>query len=280
MLTLLWYASKNKNEVIVLGHASVINCNIFSSMDPNACSISSSTIPTWNIVINLLPSSIVNRQCYPQPLAKVSSWCKQRKPLEKLFMPQSMLTQRNRNIRVESAIQPATVPIHEIILTKAMLSSLDQNGKTDAHLLLEGLTSNLFVVYPNNVIRTAGSGILFGYVRHLVVGAVNGMNQNSSHVSTSNTFPWTIDTSTDIRLEDVDEWQEVFCTSSIRLIVPVERIFIPVDNWSNMEKNDVNANFTTTEIRELWHCRLDPQKQVWKSLISLILKGQTKTSNS
>jgi hypothetical protein len=275
MLTILWYASKNEGKVNVRGHASVVSSIESIATETNSYSRYLSTIPMWNLVINSKNSTTVSRQNYPQPYAKVSSWCKQRKPLEKLFMPQSKLSQTSHKMLIQDTIHPTPVSIHEIILTRTKMPTAVETETNGIHLL-EGLTSNLFVVYPNNVIRTAGSGVLFGYVRHLVIFAVTMMQEHS----TSNGSPWTIDTSTPIRLDEVNEWQEVFCTSSIRLIIPIERIFVPVDcdknNQSNRTNNIVETNCTINTngtVEELWRCTLDPQKQVWKLLTRSIIKN-------
>jgi Amino-transferase class IV len=81
--------------------------------------------------------------------------------------------------------------------------------------LLEGISSNVFVVYRDGSIRTAPAGVLPGYVRHLV--EQSAVAACGSPVST--TRP--------LLLSDVSEWQEVFITSSSRLIYPVGRIWIP-----------------------------------------------------
>ena len=83
--------------------------------------------------------------------------------------------------------------------------------------LLEGLTSNLFVVYPGNILRTAPSThVLGGYVRHLIIDCAEKCGYKVEFGS--------------ISIEDSSLWEDVFLTSSIRLIMPVNRIFLPHPN--------------------------------------------------
>jgi len=101
------------------------------------------------------------------------------------------------------------VTVDEVLLVDESPSDHNVNPQ-----LLEGLTSNLFVVYPNKVIRTAGDGVLHGYARHVVTQAAIEKG-------------WTVDTTTPIRLGEANQWQQVFLTSAIRLVVPVERVLVP-----------------------------------------------------
>ena len=48
--------------------------------------------------------------------------------------------------------------------------------------ILEGLTSNFFVIYRDGTVRTARRGVLGGYVRHLVLGCADRVPGLSSNV--------------------------------------------------------------------------------------------------
>ena len=75
---------------------------------------------------------------------------------------------------------------------------------------LQGLTSNVFFLYPGNVLKTPQDNILKGYARHRVLQAAETLGY---HVQQG-----------PISLNEVDSWQEVFVTSAIRLVQPVESI--------------------------------------------------------
>jgi Amino-transferase class IV len=115
----------------------------------------------------------------------------------------------------------------------ASSTNSDDFYKEEEVELLEGISSNVFVVYRDGSIHTAPAGVLPGYVRHLV-------NQSAvaacgSPVSTTRT----------VLLSDVSEWQEVFITSSSRLIYPVGRIWIPhMDGHPQHEQVDFQVFWT------------------------------------
>jgi hypothetical protein len=100
------------------------------------------------VVLALLPPStnsgtagsvsLPSKDSYPE--AKPSAWCNRRLPLEVQFKPEG---------------------VGEVLL-------VDADQAAGAHLL-EGLTSSLFVLYPDVVLRTAGTGVLQGYARQQVL---------------------------------------------------------------------------------------------------------------
>jgi branched-subunit amino acid aminotransferase/4-amino-4-deoxychorismate lyase len=157
--------------------------------------------------------------------AKCSAWCRERRPLEHAYM----------HVWRDNGSET----VHEVIL-------MDPDNHS---ILLEGLTSNLFVVYPHRVIRTAGTKVLPGYARHLVQQVLQDETMKD----------WTLDTTTPIRLEDADSWEQVFVTSAIRLVVPVQAILVPVDG-------------TPRRYVHLW--RADERQSgppVWKEIYQLML---------
>ena len=251
MLTILWYNDIEKNEIIVIAHATKSSASLTTT---------TTTVP-WNIVLHTAstPPLMIHRQSYPQPLAKVSVWCQQRRPLESIYMPTSSSILRSdfRNDCDGLNDEQMPVTINEIILT--------QQEATTGHIqLLEGLTSNLFVVYPNQIIRTAGKGVLFGYVRHMLMELLSSPMRNNATMT-----PYTVDTSKPILMDDAHEWQEVFCTSSIRLIVPVERVYVP---WDNSDRATDHTK-ASSSVKELWSRTnmIEPRKKpIWKDLRTIL----------
>ena len=125
----------------------------------------------------------------PHPHAKLSSWCSQRRPLEDRFK------------------QPS---IGEVFLI------------SEQQEILEGLTSNIFILYKDGVLRTAQDGVLLGYARHLVLKSAQRLG-----------IP--LDQKTPILLSECDQWEEVFTTSSVRLVTPVDTILVP-DKEGTLQK--------------------------------------------
>jgi hypothetical protein len=154
-------------------------------------------------------ASLPNR--LPFPSAKLSRWCRDRRPLEDRFQ-----------------IDDGTGRASEIILCSPGSPPPPDGGWTDrvgaavpfvphkTTELWEGLTTNFFVLYRDGVLRTAPTDrVLGGYVRYLVIqAAARGI------VSVEERAPL---------LEESDSWEEVFVTSSVRLIVPVESVSVVSD---------------------------------------------------
>lgn len=200
MLTLLWEppakttATTTNNvgttTIQVWGHA----C---SSMKASVVSLSENPNPAIDVAIGYIPYynnlylELPNRYDH-HPEAKLSSWCRERRPLEALFKTKHQ----------------DDYDIGEVLLTRVNTTKRGEYALE----LLEGLTSNIFVVYPEKVLRTPPSPqtALEGYARQLVL---DGAQQCGYRVDIQ-----------PIDLEDVKSWSEVFITSSIRLIIPVKRI--------------------------------------------------------
>jgi hypothetical protein len=208
MLTILWQPATAENvvegdihhqqDLHVFGHA-------FSSMKSSPAIVQQKNPnPSINAAVGRLPYEVdVKHDKLPNryqhhPEAKMSSWCRQRRPLEELFKS----NQAKHNIG-------------EVILTRVDDDTTLNTSREKSVSLLEGLTSNLFVVYDNNVIRTPPCHLsaLEGYARHLVL----------KHAQQCG---YTVEEKP-IRLDDdhVRSWKEVFITSSIRLIIPVRSVF-------------------------------------------------------
>ena len=138
------------------------------------------------------------RRYHRMPEAKLSSWCSERRSLEQQFKYDG---------------------IGEVILTRPSSS----NKKEDDWELLEGLTSNLFIVYHDGTIRTSSNGILQGYARHLVLQILLQKNHNDDMLD------YQLQEDAPL-ISEVHLWKEVFISSSIQLICPIHRILIPASS--------------------------------------------------
>ena len=229
MLTVLWIppspSKSDENNINVKGH-------VFSTMKPvyqqtikNDKTYNRNPNLPVNVMVGYLPSSKANddtettndnhqlrlqqqiqqqqQQQLPNryeyvPQAKTSSWCRRRRPLEDLF----------KNNVIGNDI------ISEIILTK-IVDNDDEEEREGSIELLEGLTSNLFVVCENNTIRTPSTtDVLGGYIRQLIIE------------SAASRLGYAIEIGP-IYTKDAPLWKEVFLTSSIRLVIPIELVLIP-----------------------------------------------------
>ena len=133
-----------------------------------------------------------------RPDVKDSSWCRNRRPLEEMYKADE---------------------ISEVLLARP-IDGADSIavGELGGIELLEGLTSNLFVVYKDGTLRTAAleGNVLRGYARYLVLEAAERLGLRH-------------DDTNPVLLQDAIDgmWSEVFITSSIRLVVPVTSISVP-----------------------------------------------------
>lgn len=143
--------------------------------------------------------------------AKVSSWCRIRRPLEERFKAHGS-------------------GVGEVLLVRQDKSGLlnnDQQDFIEPFELLEGLTSNLFVVYKNGTVRTAPLGkVLPGYARHLVAEELNNV-QSANSASSLGELVLDETNAPTVLDAKLGLWSEVFVTSAIRLVVPVHRVLIP-----------------------------------------------------
>ena len=197
MLTVLWELAPLSNnphlcDITVRGHA-------FSSLQTVARTKDN---PNADIQVSLgffanEESSDLPTRFDSLPQAKLSSWCRRRRPLEDLFKGKD---------------------VGEVILVRKS-SPYD----TQSLELLEGLTSNLFVVTKDGVVQTPpASVVLGGYVRRLIQDVAENCG-----------YPIEIVT---LCLHDSSNWEEVFVSSSIRVIIPVSRILLPIskDEFDNI----------------------------------------------
>lgn len=224
MLTILWTPSSRQSSTdggvatkpIVRGHAAFANSaqptsNIDKSVLPppiKACVALPKQLTAE--ALSVLPrrhgtSLNQQRQVGSSANAKVSSWCRIRRPLE----------DPNRY---------KTPGVGEVLLVRqpdtergTNIMSYPNDNFIDTLEFLEGLISNLFVVYPDGTVRTAPAGLVLpGYSRHLIIQELNerGLRLDSTRPPT---------------MQDLRDglWSEVFVTSAIRLVIPVEMIVVP-----------------------------------------------------
>mmetsp|Transcript_28425 Transcript_28425/g.69193 ORF Transcript_28425/g.69193 Transcript_28425/m.69193 type:complete len:642 (-) Transcript_28425:48-1973(-) len=264
-LSILWSPPKDENssKIVVRGHVccSAKPVPIHSSPEPIVVSIAvhkthrhhhhdhsdnatgDKITPDSNSNSNnenfQVPSSVVpanTRQMSPSPTidldvtlpsrfddnphSKIASWCRERKKME----------------------DPHTYKPKDASEVLMVRPRKDSEGRTRMELL-EGLSSNLFVVYKDGSLRTATDGVLHGYVRHLVLECCtkSGIQIDPRP----------------IYLDEVHEWKEAFITSSSRLIFPISKILIPDDatiddddqssKKNSGDKNDNNGPSTFTD---------------------------------
>lgn len=195
MITIVWH--KIGHQIATQGHLYSTN-SIFNPNHYNPNVITAA--------IAHFDSKLPSRYNH-HPHAKLSSWCRLRRTLEDSFK---------------------TEGIGEVILTKKCSSSDDLE-------LLEGLTSNLFIIYRDGSIRTPTSNVLRGYSQFLILNAASELG-------------FTI-VDEPITVKDVfsDLWAEAFVSSSINLIRPVGRILYQRDHlafeWNEVPLSDLNWKF-------------------------------------
>ena len=125
------------------------------------------------------------------PLAKNAEWINERKHLEE--------SRQN--------------DVHEVVLSS---TSNDSNGLPVAQAV-EGTQTNLFVVTKDGTVRTAGQGVLEGTIRKMVI-----------EECIKSDIPF--DFSTPPEVSQLNEWDEMFLTSTSRLVLPVDTIRVPIDS--------------------------------------------------
>jgi hypothetical protein len=150
------------------------------------------------------------------PSAKLSSWCRERRVLEETY-------------KVDG--------IGEVILTDALPSSIDDTSNRN-RLLLEGLTSNLFVIRDNNTLQTAPSNVLPGYARHRVLQAARALGLKVVLEAP--------------QLAECETWQGVFLTSSVKVISPVDRVVLVPEDGDIAVKSVWSNHFLSPLLQGIW----------------------------
>jgi hypothetical protein len=196
MVTLLW--QREAGALVVRGHC-------FST---GVYSIPSAYSPEPITACLAASDSDLPKRYDKYPCAKLSAWCRERRPLEAGFKQDG---------------------VGEVILVR----NKEEDGGVH---LLEGLTSNLFVLYRDGTLKTPNYGVLDGCARNLVMWQAE------------RTLGWKVEC-VPIDLDSVSEWEEVFMTSAVRFIIPVTKIL----------QGD----------RRVWSASQEPSK--WRQLYDAIL---------
>jgi hypothetical protein len=197
-LTLLWSLDiTEKPQILVRGHACSTAQPVYvrSSIQPIVAAIAARRHVQGSpaVMDSNMPSRSHNSQC------KIASWTRLRKQMEQ-----------------PDAYKPPGVS--EVLMVRKYEASDTANELE----LLEGLSSNVFVIYRDGTLRTAPNGVLFGYVRQMVLECAPacGLKLDSNPVL----------------LGHVDQWREVFITSSSRLIYPISQILIHAGEGQDFEE--------------------------------------------
>lgn len=210
MVTILW--QPDNDDVKVQGH-------IFSTLTPTDMKSSLSSNPLTAAIV-LDPDLALPNRFQNAPEAKLVAWCRTRRPLEEKFKING---------------------VNEVLLTRKRELQVE---------ILEGLTSNVFVLYPGGRLRTCETddSVLGGYARHLVIQAAKACDL-------------TIEIGP-IHIEEAGLWHEVFLTSSIRVLGPVGEIILPDSDGSSKSLwrlGDVSRKDAASSL-------------VWKQLLSEIYR--------
>jgi hypothetical protein len=264
MLTILWTPrrrsilepSLSTPHIDVYGHVRQIMIPNNPSLPPPSIvamlAIEPSTCCTTK-TLALLP-----RRYDRMPEAKLSSWCYERRVLEKEF---------KRVIRIGND-GATSIVVGEVFLTRKrkmqQLSSSDDRICSNSSFiipqdveLLEGLTTNLFVLYQDGTLRTASNGILHGYIRQLIL-------QQNIKISLHPPL-----------LSEAHQWKEVFVTSSIQLLCPIHAIYTStscccISSTTSTTTITDTTNHTFTKLWEYKSNRQEPRlvDVMYKKLIN------------
>lgn len=207
MLTILWVPSDQ--GIKVRGHAFHSGqLSIPNEYNPEPLTASISRMQNYDGENNAhppLPNRYMN-----SPQAKLSSWCRRRSPLEEEFKTQG---------------------VGEVLLTRELGNDLE---------LLEGLTSNLFIVYEDGSLRTpaADDSVLGGYARQLVL---DHAEECGLRIQVG-----------PLLLSETPQWKEVFTTSAIRLISPVSKIVTVQKMGDNDSSQSLEIMWTKKTETPFW----------------------------
>jgi hypothetical protein len=245
-VTLLWSSESpgpihagSTDSILVRGHAtsSCKPIKVHRAPEPIVVSVAAahSTDDSSNDDVEaIIDKSLPTR--FSNPQNKIASWCRIRKQMEK----------------------PTYKPpgASEVLMVRPRLDDEQAGGKSRLEVL-EGLSSNFFVIYKDGSLRTATGGVLNGYVRHLVLGCAGSK----------------VDLKFDPRpifLHDADQWKEAFITSSSRLIYPISKVLLPAkdDHDDSSTGSPAKGSFC-----EYWNYEPDDNTPKWQELLQEILKA-------
>lgn len=195
-LTVLWSPSHSStSDIVVRGHAcsSAKAKRVHEPVKPIVATIAAVGHHDDHSVT--MDQSMPTR--FRDPQNKVASWTRLRKKMEN---PQTY--------------KPPGVS--EVLMVRPC------KGLSDLEVL-EGLSSNFFVIYSDLTIRTAQDGVLHGYVRNLVLDSIESCGLKLDRRP--------------ILLQEAQQglWKEAFITSSSRLIFPISEILVHSEDESGFE---------------------------------------------
>lgn len=210
----------------VIGHLS-------SSSETTANRIILSTNNNNNTNNNSVVSSLLPNRYQHHPTAKLSSWCRRRRLLEDIFkkddVGEVILVKKCNAGDNDDTDDHNNQPL-------SLSTTATSSNNESSYELLEGLTSNIFIVYSGKIIRTPSiTNTLEGYGRQLILDCAVKCGYKVEIGP--------------ITLHDSSLWKEVFLTSSCRLIVPVRTIFLPSLS-SNFDDGD--GDKSSIELDVFW----------------------------
>jgi hypothetical protein len=231
MLSILWQKRPEINsgniQPLIKGH-------ICSSCTPSQ-PLQYDPEPISAVLALERPNAIWPSRRIFHPEAKLSSWCRQRRPLEEGLKKSG---------------------VGEVLLVK---TGKDEGNNDDIEIL-EGLISNVFFVYPGGILRTAHQDVLDGYARELIMNVAHQCGL-------------TLDTLEPVSIYHCDQWEEVWTTSSIRLVAPVKEILVP--RYENGSREEV-ASFQQIWSKETASSKKENADQLpyWRRLFRRVLADQ------
>jgi hypothetical protein len=240
-LTLLWSPPKSDDskQIVVRGHACSTCKPIEIHSSPKAIVVSIAAHESSKKDGDAtLDKSLPTR--FADPENKIASWCRVRRQMES-----------------SSTYKPPGVD--EVLMVRSR-KDLEGNDRLE---ILEGISSNVFVIYNDNTLRTATEGVLNGFVRHLVLESASecGIKIDSRPVF----------------LHEADQWKEVFITSSSRLIYPISKVLIPNDDKESNaegERGEMKVVFRDTVLEGNQNSASFTMKETpgWQKLLNVILQ--------
>lgn len=224
MVTILWFL-QDKTLICVRGHMTPYQTD-WNPKEYNPHSIKA--------ILAYDPESALPSRKEHHPEAKLSSWCQVRKPLETKFK--------------------VPYQVDEVfLLDDSNFDAVTKRGSNRTALpanvrILEGLTSNIFVVHQDGTLYTAPDhSVLGGYARQLVMESAIRLDM-------------IVNSSLPVYLKEASLWTEVFVTSAIKLVTPVDSVLVPEDD---------NGTHPSTL---LWSQPVSENKQhVWEAIYMDIL---------
>jgi hypothetical protein len=201
----------------------------------------------------------------PFPNAKLSRWCRERRPLEQRFQ---INDETRRTCEIFLCGQDGLPPEAGWTDHGGVVAPFPPRRTVE---LWEGLTTNVFVLYRDGVLRTAPSDrVLSGYVRHLVIqaaaqgGLVEGPVEERAPL-----------------VEEADRWDEVFVTSSVQLVVPVQSVCVVNDGvrvpvWTCARSYRTSSRLEEENGSDLRNS--DPANDsLWKKIYDALLQSMLHT---